>query len=161
CGRSTGQWRHRRTGPRRSEQQTRTHPIDQPAITSLRLSVADPVVRRVRTAIWGYHGIDEARQKPGHRTTSVWIFTERAADSPPASSPTDVLPALHRHQLSGRAGRRVHSNLAAVGLTATVSTRLAAAGISCNVIAGNLHDHLFVPHDRGLEALQILNQLAS
>lgn len=51
---------------------------------------------------------------------------------------------------------RVHSALEAVGLTAAVSARLAAAGISCNVIAGFHHDHLLVPHDRADEALSAL-----
>jgi hypothetical protein len=50
----------------------------------------------------------------------------------------------------------VHSALDAVGLTAAVSSRLAAAGISANVIAGRFHDHLFVPLDRADEALALL-----
>ena len=56
---------------------------------------------------------------------------------------------------------RVHSALEAVGLTAAVSTKLADAGISCNVIAGYFHDHLFVPADRGEEALGLLQALAA
>ena len=51
---------------------------------------------------------------------------------------------------------RVHSALHAVGLTAAVSSALAKAGISCNVIAGHHHDHLLVPHDRSLEAVRLL-----
>ena len=39
----------------------------------------------------------------------------------------------------------VHSDLAAVGLTAAVSTALAHIGVSCNVVAAVHHDHLFVP----------------
>ena len=54
----------------------------------------------------------------------------------------------------------VHSALVAVGLTATVSTALAEAGISCNVLAGHYHDHLLVPYDRADDALAILRALA-
>jgi uncharacterized protein len=55
----------------------------------------------------------------------------------------------------------VHSSLDAVGLTAVVSTAVAAAGISCNVVAGRFHDHLLVPHDRGAETVALLQRLAS
>jgi|SRR5215218_6929572 len=54
---------------------------------------------------------------------------------------------------------RVDSQLTDVGLTATVSSRLAARGIPCNVIAGVAHDHLFVPEDRGQDALDVLHHL--
>lgn len=50
----------------------------------------------------------------------------------------------------------LQSALTAVGLTAAISARLAAAGISCNVIAGYHHDHLFVPLARGREARRLL-----
>ena len=56
---------------------------------------------------------------------------------------------------------RVHSSLAAVGLTALVSTALAAEGISCNVIAGHHHDHLLVPVESADRALVVLQALAS
>ena len=55
---------------------------------------------------------------------------------------------------------RVHSALDAVGLTAAVSSALARAGISCNVIAGYHHDHLLVPADRAADALGALSELA-
>lgn len=53
----------------------------------------------------------------------------------------------------------VHSALDAVGLTAAVSTALADAGISCNVIAGHHHDHLLVPHHDAERALDVLRSL--
>ena len=56
---------------------------------------------------------------------------------------------------------RVRSSLHAVGLTAAVSTALAGAGMSCNVIAGFHHDHLLVPHDRADEAMSVLRGLTA
>jgi len=56
---------------------------------------------------------------------------------------------------------RVASALDAVGLTAAVSTALADARISCNVIAGHHHDHLLVPHPRGSDALAVLRRLSA
>ena len=55
---------------------------------------------------------------------------------------------------------RVHSALDAVGLTAAVSTALADAGLSCNVIAGYHHDHLLVPADRAQDAITVLAGLS-
>lgn len=56
---------------------------------------------------------------------------------------------------------RVHSALEAVGLTAAVSATLAQAGLSCNVVAGFHHDHLFVPYESGADAVQVLEALAA
>jgi len=46
-----------------------------------------------------------------------------------------------------------------VGLTAKFSTALADADLSCNVIAGFYHDHIFVDYKTGEKAVQILNNL--
>jgi len=54
---------------------------------------------------------------------------------------------------------RVHSDLQAVGLTAAFSQALAGACISCNVIAGARHDHLFVPVDEAERAMAVLRDL--
>lgn len=53
----------------------------------------------------------------------------------------------------------VHSDLAAVGLTAAFATALGNAGISCNVVAGNYHDHLFVPYHQAENAMETLRAL--
>ncbi len=50
----------------------------------------------------------------------------------------------------------VHSDLAAVGLTAAFARALGEAGISCNVMAAAYHDHIFVPFDDGPRALDAL-----
>ena len=60
----------------------------------------------------------------------------------------------------GRISLTIHSDLTAVGLTAAFSAALARDGISCNVIAGLHHDHLFVPWDRRDDAQRALEALA-
>ena len=53
----------------------------------------------------------------------------------------------------------VQSDLHAVGLTAGIATALSKAGISCNVVAGAFHDHIFVPVDHAQQALATLKAL--
>jgi hypothetical protein len=55
----------------------------------------------------------------------------------------------------------VHSDLAAVGLTAAFAAALGQQGISANVIAGYFHDHIFVAwgdRDRAMAALVALSK---
>jgi hypothetical protein len=54
----------------------------------------------------------------------------------------------------------VHSALEAVGLTAAVSKALTEAGISCNIVAGYFHDHLFIPVADAERALRVLQNLS-
>ncbi len=61
----------------------------------------------------------------------------------------------------GKITLSVHSSLAAVGLTARVSTALTQRGISCNMVAAFHHDHVFVPLERAPEALAILLALSA
>jgi hypothetical protein len=56
---------------------------------------------------------------------------------------------------------KVHSSLEAVGLTAAVAGKLADQGISANVIAAYYHDHILVPADRALEAVEALIELGT
>ncbi|MET3806089.1 dihydrofolate reductase [Nakamurella sp. UYEF19] len=80
---------------------------------------------------------------------------------------TLVLPAEQAEQ-AGLAGifpcswitLRVPSALHAVGLTAAVAGALTRDGISCNIIAGYHHDHLFVPTDRADDTLAALAALS-
>lgn len=55
----------------------------------------------------------------------------------------------------------VHSSLSAVGLTAAFAGALAQAGVSCNVVAGYFHDHLFVASKDAERALSTLRALAA
>jgi hypothetical protein len=87
------------------------------------------------------------------------LFREREA--------VTVVVSLADAERNGLAGKfpsqwiilRVHSDLAAVGFLAAVTTALAAAGISANTVSAFHHDHLFVPDGRGAEAMGVLHQL--
>lgn len=50
----------------------------------------------------------------------------------------------------------VHSSLDAVGFLATITSKLAAKGISVNPISAYYHDHLFVPTSRATEVMELL-----
>ena len=54
----------------------------------------------------------------------------------------------------------IHSALDAVGFTAAFSAALAGENISCNVVAGYHHDHLFVPNTTAKKAMNILGKLS-
>lgn len=77
------------------------------------------------------------------------ILTQEAADR----------KNLNYSGLFARITLEVHSSLEAVGLTAAVSTALAQAGISANVVAAYHHDHIFVPSHAAGKALEILKAL--
>ena len=53
----------------------------------------------------------------------------------------------------------IHSSLDAVGLTAVFSNELARNDISCNVVAGYYHDHVFVHVKDADKAMRVLNRL--
>jgi uncharacterized protein len=54
----------------------------------------------------------------------------------------------------------IHSSLDSVGLTATFSAALASEEISCNVIAGYFHDHLFVDFEDAEKAMRVLHSIS-
>ncbi|AEN08194.1 hypothetical protein K373_01020 [Streptomyces sp. DvalAA-21] len=107
-----------------------------------------------------------------------FVFTTlRGVETPPGVTPvvtvvepeglTLVLPEAQAVEsrlaydfVAGWITLRVHSSLDAVGLTAAVSLALTDAGVSCNVVAGHHHDHLFVPYERAAEAVRVLEALA-
>ena len=55
---------------------------------------------------------------------------------------------------------KIHSALEAVGLTAAFSKALGDENISCNVVAGYYHDHIFVPKQHAQAALKALENLS-
>jgi hypothetical protein len=54
----------------------------------------------------------------------------------------------------------VHSSLESVGLTAAFSKALSEEAISCNVVAGYYHDHIFVPKKDAEKALKVFTKLS-
>lgn len=54
---------------------------------------------------------------------------------------------------------KVHSALKAIGFTAAFSGELARNGISCNIMAGYYHDHIFVEAKDADRALRILKNM--
>ena len=54
----------------------------------------------------------------------------------------------------------VNSSLEAIGLTAAFSTELSKYDISCNVVAGYSHDHIFVNKNDSVRAIKVLQDLA-
>ncbi len=55
----------------------------------------------------------------------------------------------------------IHSSLEAVGLTAAVTQKLAAKGISANVVAAYYHDHIFVQATEAKAALVALQEFSN
>jgi len=88
----------------------------------------------------------------------VMFFGEREAITLIVSEQTANKYNLSRENSFSWITLSVHSSLEAVGLTAAFSTALAKVNISCNVVSGYYHDHIFVAYSDTEGAMSELNR---
>ncbi|WP_432497521.1 ACT domain-containing protein [Kineococcus gypseus] len=106
---------------------------------------------------------------PGSTSADVPAGLVPAATVAEEEGLTLVLPAERAGELGEPVGEderyawislEVRSALDAVGLTAALTTALAAAGVPANVLAGRFHDHVLVPVGRAEEAVAVIAALS-
>lgn len=124
-----------------------------PAISDLQqlLSHMEPVLH---PSPYGYAVTDTA--VPG----SFAIVAEDEGLTVIAPQEALVLAGVDPGPPWARISLTIHSDLAAVGLTAAFARALADRGISANVVAGFHHDHIFVPWTRRHDAMAALQELS-
>ena len=84
--------------------------------------------------------------------TAILMFREPEGVTiiSPATPNHDGLPVWAMITLS------IHSSLEAVGFLAAITTSLAAIDIPVNAVSAYYHDHIFVPYERRVDALECL-----
>lgn len=108
---------------------------------------------------WVYCAVD--RSFPILETRPLFTFQENEGLTIVIERETADQRALEYQFACRRITLRVHSDLLAVGLLAAVSNELAKHGIPTNAVSAFYHDHLFVPVERGEDALRILEDLSA
>ena len=89
----------------------------------------------------------------------VSSFKESEGYSIIISKEEAIKNSLHFYFVSAWITLEINSSLDSIGLTSAFSKELTEAGISCNVLAGYHHDHIFVPYHKKAKAMKILGDL--
>lgn len=120
------------------------------------LSTMEPTLHK---GVYVYSSVpfdfDISRLKP------VAIFKELEGLTIITDEQNAIESNLHILFRAARITLKVQSELKSVGLTAAFSTSLGNANISCNVVAGAFHDHIFVPVKDADNAINVLLELQS
>ena len=88
----------------------------------------------------------------------LMFFQEKESITLIVSKQNAVKYQLSQENLFSWITLSVHSSLSAVGLTAAFSGALAKVNISCNVVSGYYHDHIFVGYEDTDCAMQELRK---
>lgn len=94
------------------------------------------------------------------RELTIFEFKEKEGITVVLSKDNADKSGLSYHFVASWITLEVHSSLEAIGLTAAFAAALSEAEISCNVVAGFYHDHIFVGQHDAHRALQVLRQLS-
>jgi hypothetical protein len=94
--------------------------------------------------IYSFHTAKSLRASNIPLEDVLMFFREKESMTLILSEQTAIKYNLSQEKLFSWITLSVHSSLSAVGLTAAFSTALAKVNISCNVVSGYYHDHIFV-----------------
>jgi hypothetical protein len=108
---------------------------------------------------WVYCSVDRSFSYTEHRP--LFVFHESEGTTVVVERVVAEALNLPYEFVSRRITLRVHSDLEATGFLAAVTSALAKHMIPANAVSAFHHDHLFVPLDRGEEALHILETLSA
>lgn len=122
---------------------------------SILLKTMKPILN---DGIYSFHCVESLNSIKIPLGEIVMFFGEREAITLIVSEQTANKYNLSRENSFSWITLSVHSSLEAVGLTAAFSTALAKVNISCNVVSGYYHDHIFVAYSDTEGAMSELNR---